>query len=79
MSQLERLLEEMQREIDALQRRVEALEAAEYNRLNYLFLTDAIQAPSTVSDWAILFVDKADGDLKVKFGDGQVTVIAADT
>jgi len=79
VSQLERLLEDMQREIDTLEKRIESLEAAEYNRLNSLLLLDGISAPGTVSGWAILYVDGADGDLKVKFGDGTVAVIAADT
>lgn len=77
--QLEVLLEQMQREIGKLEKRVEALETAEYNRNNSLYLLDGITAPSTASGWAIIYVDGSDGDLKVKFGDGTVTVIAADT
>ena len=79
MSQLERLLEDIQREISTLEKRIEALTAAEYNRNNTLYLLDGVSAPSTASGWAILYVDGSDGDLKVKFGDGTVTVIAADT
>jgi len=79
VSQLERLLEQMQREIDDLNKRIEALESAEYNRNNTLYLLDGVSAPSTASGWAIIYVDGSDGDLKVKFGDGTVTVIAADT
>jgi prefoldin subunit 5 len=79
MSQLESLLEQMQRQIDELDKRIEALEAAEYSRFNTLYLLDGVSAPSTASGWAILYVDGSDGDLKVKFGDGTVTVIAADT
>ena len=79
MSQLEALLEQMQREINKLAKRQETLEAQEYNRNNTLYMLDGINAPGTVSGWAIIYVDKADGDLKVKFGDGTVTVIAADT
>ena len=79
MSQLERLLEDIQREISTLEKRVEVLAAAEYNRNNTLYLLDGVSAPSTASGWAILYVDGSDGDLKVKFGDGTVTVIAADT
>jgi len=79
LSQLERLLEQMQREIDDLNKRIEELQSAEYNRYNSLYLLDGITAPSTASDWAIIYVDTADGDLKVKFGDGTVAVIAADT
>jgi len=79
LSQLERLLEQMQREIDDLNKRIEALESAEYNRNNTLYLLDGVSAPSTASGWAIVYVDGSDGDLKCKFGDGTVTVIAADT
>lgn len=79
MSQLETLLEQMQREIDKLDRRIEKLEAAEYNRHNALYLLDGITAPSTASGWGIIYIDTSDGDLKIKFGDGTVTTIAADT
>lgn len=79
MNQLERLLEQMQREINILEKRIEALEAAEYNRNSSLYLLDGISAPDTASGWAIIYVDGSDGDLKVKFGDGTVAVIAADT
>lgn len=44
-----------------------------------LQLEDGITAPGTVSGQAQLYVDTADGDLKVKFGDGFVAVIAADS
>ncbi len=43
-----------------------------------LNLVDGVTEPDTVAGTAQLFVDVADGDLKVKFGDGTVTVIAAD-
>jgi hypothetical protein len=79
MSQLEVLLEQMQRQIDQLDKRIESLEASEYNRMNLMYLTDGITAPSTASGWAILYVDTADGDLKVKFGDGHVETIAVDS
>lgn len=42
-------------------------------------ITDGITAPSTTSGYAIIYVDTADGDLKVKFGDGHVAVIASDS
>ena len=79
MAKLEILLEQMMRRIDGLERKIESLEAAEYNRMNVLYLTDGLTAPSTASGWALLYVDTADGDLKVKFGDGTVAVIAVDT
>jgi hypothetical protein len=42
-------------------------------------LKDGIAAPSTISGVAQLYVDTADGDLKVKFGDGTVKTIVVDT
>ncbi len=43
-----------------------------------LAVTDGITAPSTISGQAIIYVDSADGDLKVKFGDGTVKTIVTD-
>jgi len=42
-------------------------------------LTDGKAAPATEAGYAILYVDSADGDLKVKFGNGFVRTIAADS
>lgn len=42
-------------------------------------LTDGVAAPATVSGAAFIYVDTADGDLKVKFGDGTVKTIVTDT
>lgn len=44
-----------------------------------LTLTDGVSVPATTAGQAILYVDSSDGDLKVKFGDGTVKTIAADT
>lgn len=44
-----------------------------------MMLTDGVAEPSTVSGKAQIFVDTADGDLKVKFGDGTVKTIVVDT
>ena len=41
-------------------------------------IADGVTAPSTVTGVAQLYVDTADGDLKVKFGNGTVVVLAAD-
>jgi parallel beta-helix repeat protein len=46
---------------------------------NEMSLVDGITAPSTVSGKAFIYVDTADGDLKVKFGDGTVKTLATDT
>jgi len=42
-------------------------------------IQDGIAEPGTVTGFASLYVDTADGDLKVKFGDGTVKTIATDT
>jgi hypothetical protein len=62
------------------------LELAEkINQLVTLFnrgivsINDGITAPDTVSGSAFIYVDTADGDLKVKFGDGIVKTISIDT
>jgi hypothetical protein len=44
-----------------------------------LNIKDGITAPSTESGHAVIYVDSADGDLKVKFGDGTVKTISTDT
>jgi hypothetical protein len=47
--------------------------------MDSLQITDGITAPSTVSGKAVIYVDTADGDLKIKFGDGTVKTIVVDT
>ncbi|MBD9372122.1 hypothetical protein IB238_05690 [Rhizobium sp. ARZ01] len=44
-----------------------------------LYLTDGVAAPATRAGAAAIYVDTADGDLKVKFGDGTVKTIVTDT
>jgi hypothetical protein len=46
---------------------------------NSLGLTDNAAAPATIPGIASLFVDVADGDLKVRFGDGTIKTIVVDT
>ena len=79
MTQLETVLEQMLQQIAYLEKKIESLESAEYNRVNVLYLTDGVTAPGTAAGWALLYVDTADGDLKVKFGDGTTKTIATDT
>jgi hypothetical protein len=45
----------------------------------YLMIKDPAGVVPTTSGYATIFVDSADGDLKVKFGDGHVATIAADS
>jgi hypothetical protein len=42
-------------------------------------VVDGITAPATRAGWATIYVDGTSGDLSVKFGDGTVKVIVADT
>jgi|GEM_PF-3074002 len=42
-------------------------------------LTDGVTAPTAAAGFGQLFIDQADGDLKVIFGDGVIKTIAADT
>lgn len=42
-------------------------------------LVDGVTAPTTVSGTATIFVDTADGDLKILFGDGVLKLIVVDT
>lgn len=42
----------------------------------YAVVDDSITAPSAIAGKALIYVDAADGDLKVKFGDGTVKTIA---
>lgn len=41
-------------------------------------ISDGITAPTNVAGKAMIYVDSADGDLKVKFADGVTKVIASD-
>lgn len=42
-------------------------------------ITDGVSTPATETGFATLYVDTADGDLKIKFGDGTVKTIVTDT
>lgn len=44
-----------------------------------LALSDGVTAPTTLPGHAQIYIDTADGDLKIKFGDGTVKTIATDT
>ena len=44
-----------------------------------LVLKDGVTAPSTFAGQAAIYVDSADGDLKIKFSDGTVKTIVTDT
>lgn len=44
-----------------------------------MMIEDGITEPSTRAGYARMFVDSADGDLKIKFSDGTVKLISTDT
>jgi len=44
-----------------------------------MILTDGVTAPTTLAGNAQIYVDAADGDLKIIFGDGTVKTIVTDT
>ena len=44
-----------------------------------VIITDGITAPTVLLGFAQIYVDTADGDLKIKFGDGTVKTISTDT
>lgn len=46
---------------------------------NVVILEDGITAPGSTSGKAKIYVDTADGDLKIVFGDGTVKTIVVDT
>lgn len=46
---------------------------------NTLALRDGQTAPAAISGLAQIYVDTADGDLKVRFGDGTIKTIVVDT
>ncbi len=72
------MLDEVIRRLNELERRVQAMEAAD-GAPDALVVVDGVAAPTVVVGLALVYVDAADGDLKVRFGDGVTTVIAADT
>lgn len=45
----------------------------------YVQIKDGITAPATKAGLSRIYVDTADGDLKIKYGDGTVKLIVADT
>ena len=54
-------------------------DGVETGNVEHLTLTDGASIPVTSAGNTYLYVDSADGDLKVKFGDGTVKTISVDT
>jgi hypothetical protein len=55
------------------------MEGSELNFCGGIGLTDGVSEPGAVSGLARIYVDSADGDLKIKFGDGTVKTIVTDS
>ena len=49
------------------------------NKKARLVLADGVTAPTIIGGAALIYVDSADGDLKVAFGDGTRKTIVVDT
>lgn len=81
MSNISQNERELLAELVSLRRRVARLETLEYGRgvITRLALTDGITAPTAISGQALVYVDTADGDLKVRFADGTTKTIVTDT
>lgn len=62
----------------ALEDEVKLLQARERN-IDRIALRDGIAAPGSVTGIGFLFIDSADGDLKVIYGDGTTKLIVVDT
>lgn len=62
-------------------RRIETLDTINYitSPANDIALVDGVSAPTAVSGLAFIYVDSADGDLKIRFGDGTTKTIVTDT
>lgn len=54
------------------------LPVSEFTLQKNMLLVDGVTAPATEAAFAQTYVDTADGDLKVKFGDGVVKTIVTD-
>ncbi len=44
--------------------------------MEYVTLTSSVSAPASAASKAFIYVDSSDGDLKVKFKNGDIQVIA---
>lgn len=66
--------------LSVVNQRMKALEGfLKHPRPSAIELQDGITEPAEISGVAQIYVDAADGDLKVIFGDGTVKTIVVDT
>jgi hypothetical protein len=57
----------------------EVQSASNFRTESAFVLKDGITAPATAAGYGQIYIDSADGDLKIKFGDGTVKTIVVDT
>lgn len=57
----------------------ELVASARFRTTQYLMIADGVSAPANLAGYAAIYVDTADGDLKVRFGDGTIKTIVTDT
>jgi hypothetical protein len=71
------MLLDLSNQVGALKRQLAQVESRD-EAPQLLYLVDGVTAPSTTS-LAQIYVDTADGDLKIKFADGTTKTIVTDT
>lgn len=84
---LQKVSGELVSELIQMRNRINAWASAEHNTdgthaivtATSVALTDGITAPDVEPGKARIYVDSADGDLKVVFGDGTIKTIVTDT
>jgi len=72
-------LQILQHKVDALSTQIAVLEARLRSSTPVMYLKDGVPTPDTIVGAAIVYVDTADGDLKIRFGDGTIKTIVTDT
>lgn len=91
-SVLAALSQDLATELDALVKRLNTWGAKEHHTdgthsavtaesvtSDTVMLTDGVTAPAAAEGLATIYIDSADGDLKVVFADGTVKTIVTDT
>lgn len=50
-----------------------------FGTVSSLAIVDGIAAPAVIAGYGVIYIDTADGDLKIKYGDGTIKTIVVDT
>ncbi len=72
------LLIDLAAQVGALKRQTAQNESRD-QAANALILVDGVTAPAAVTGLALIYIDTADGDLKIRFADGTTKTIVTDT